>query len=244
MVEEYKFGSITIDGKTYDYDVEVRWSPKETLRDPTGQAGEVLKWWRKESHVIDLEDIQRAIDQNPDTIVIGTGESGAAKVTDRLKQELKVKRPIATLQFILNKLNQDEVPAIKKFAEEHKIDKLYIKPFILSEYAYTKDEVNYLASRFLADKDIDDDSIVYKKDQEGIKPKAEYDTCKDVKRVFTILADGRAVMCCFDLLGDYVYGDLSKDDFKTVWNSTKATAIREAAYQRKTPLCKVCGNVE
>lgn len=79
MIEEYKFGSITIDGKIYDYDVEVRWS------------GEVLKWWRAESHVIDLGDIQRAIDQNPDTIIIGTGESGMAKITDRLKQELKSK---------------------------------------------------------------------------------------------------------------------------------------------------------
>lgn len=79
MVEEYKFGSITIDGKIYDYDIEIRWS------------GEVLKWWRKESHIIDTEDIQAAIDQNPETIVIGTGESGMAKVTDRLKQEVKAK---------------------------------------------------------------------------------------------------------------------------------------------------------
>jgi hypothetical protein len=79
MIEEYKFGLITIDGKTYDYDLELRWT------------GEILKWWRKESHVIDFEDIQRAIDQGPDTIVIGTGESGVAKVTDRLQQELKSK---------------------------------------------------------------------------------------------------------------------------------------------------------
>ena len=77
MIEEYKFGSITIDGKIYDYDLELRWT------------GEILKWWRKESHLVDLEDIQRAIEQKPDTIVIGTGESGMAKVTDRLKQELR-----------------------------------------------------------------------------------------------------------------------------------------------------------
>lgn len=79
MVEEYKFGYITVDGKTYDYDVEVRWS------------GVVLKWWRKESHVIDMGDIRGAIEQNPDTIVIGTGESGMAKVTDRLKKEVKAR---------------------------------------------------------------------------------------------------------------------------------------------------------
>jgi len=70
MINEYKFGSITIDGKTYNHDVEVRWTD------------EVLKWWRKESHVIDTEDVKRAVEQNPDTIIIGTGESGLARVTE------------------------------------------------------------------------------------------------------------------------------------------------------------------
>jgi len=79
MIEEYHFGSITIDGKTYNHDVEVRWT------------GEVLKWWRRESHVIDVEDIKRAIDQNPETIVIGTGESGIAEVTEEAKKEISSK---------------------------------------------------------------------------------------------------------------------------------------------------------
>ncbi len=70
MVEEYRFGSITIDGKTYEHDIEVRFS------------GEVLKWWRGESHVIDVEDVKRAVEQNPSIIVIGTGESGVARVTE------------------------------------------------------------------------------------------------------------------------------------------------------------------
>jgi len=76
MIEEYKFGFIVIDGKTYEYDVEVRWT------------GEVLKWWRGESHIVDIEDVKRAIDQNPDLIVIGTGESGLAKVAERTKEEI------------------------------------------------------------------------------------------------------------------------------------------------------------
>jgi len=79
MIEEYKFGSITIDGKVYDYDVEVRWD------------GEILKWWRKESHVIDTEDIMRAIEENPDNIIIGTGESGVARVTEDAKREIKAR---------------------------------------------------------------------------------------------------------------------------------------------------------
>ncbi len=79
MIEEYRFGSITIDGKTYNHDVEVHWT------------GEVLKWWRKESHIIDVEDVKRAIEQNPDTIVVGTGESGVAEVTETAQKEIQAK---------------------------------------------------------------------------------------------------------------------------------------------------------
>jgi len=93
MIEEYRFGSIVIDGQTYNYDVEVRWTPKEShsKRDPTGQAGEVLKWWRKESHIIDIEDVRRAIEQDPELIIIGTGEAGVAKVTEAAKEAIKSK---------------------------------------------------------------------------------------------------------------------------------------------------------
>jgi MoaA/NifB/PqqE/SkfB family radical SAM enzyme len=160
------------------------------------------------------------------------------------KAELNKKRPITTLQFILNKLNQDEVPAIKEFALKNKIDKLYIKPFIMSGYAYQAEEIVDLSEKFLADKDINDEFIVYKKDEQGIKPKSDYQKCPDVKRVFTVLADGRAVMCCFDLYGDYVYGEMDKINLRELWNSPKVKAMRETAYQRKYPLCKVCGNIE
>jgi len=74
MINEYKFGSITIDGKTYNHDVEVRWT------------GEILLWRRKESHIIDVADVKRAIGQNPDTIIISTGESGLARVAEEAKK--------------------------------------------------------------------------------------------------------------------------------------------------------------
>lgn len=88
MINEYHFGSITIDGKTYNHDVEVRWTPKDK---PRGQVGEVLKWWRGESHVIDIEDVERAVEQNPETIIIGTGEAGIARVTEEAQKFIQEK---------------------------------------------------------------------------------------------------------------------------------------------------------
>ena len=77
MIEEYHYGLVTIDGKNFNHDVEVRWN------------GEILKWWRGESHIIDGADVKRAIEQNPDVIVIGTGEVGKARVTEPAKKEIR-----------------------------------------------------------------------------------------------------------------------------------------------------------
>ncbi len=77
MIEKYYFGSITISGKTYNYDIEVR------------GADEVLRWQRLESHIIDIESVKRAVSQNPETIIIGTGKSGMAKVTEEAQKFIK-----------------------------------------------------------------------------------------------------------------------------------------------------------
>lgn len=79
MISEYHFGSITINDKNYTHDVEVRWD------------GQVLDWQRQESHIIDVEDVKRAVEQNPETIIIGTGEAGVAKVAEAAQRFIKEK---------------------------------------------------------------------------------------------------------------------------------------------------------
>jgi len=90
MIEEYHFGSITISGKTYNHDVEVRWTGA-ARGEPSPPGLEVLKWWRKESHFVYPEDIKRAIKKNPEVIVIGTGESGVMEVGEEAKKEVEEK---------------------------------------------------------------------------------------------------------------------------------------------------------
>jgi len=103
MIEEYNFGEIKIDGKTYNHDVEVRWN------------GEALKWWRKESHVIDVEDVKRAIEESPDTIIIGTGELGVARVTEVAKNEIKSRG----IELIID-LTEEATKAFNIISEESK----------------------------------------------------------------------------------------------------------------------------
>lgn len=100
MIKEYHFGSITINGKTYTYDVEVKTS------------GQVLEWRRKESHVIDVEAVKRAVEEKPDIIIIGTGESGIGRITESAKQFITKNR----IKLIINITGQ----AVEAFNEQAK----------------------------------------------------------------------------------------------------------------------------
>lgn len=104
MIQEYKFGSIVIDGKSYNNDLEVRWT------------GEIIPWNTRESHVIDTEDLESALLQNPQTIVIGIGESGKARVTD----DLRIAMDYRGIELITD-LTADAIKTfnvIKEYSEE------------------------------------------------------------------------------------------------------------------------------
>lgn len=119
MIEEYHFGSITIDGKIYSNDVEVRSMSSKT---------EVLDWQRDESHDINLDSVKRAVEQKPDTIIIGTGESGLAKVTESAKQfvyENKIKLIIDITGEAIKTFNVIKQGSIEEEGEEVNIIGLF-----------------------------------------------------------------------------------------------------------------------
>ncbi|MBU3934391.1 hypothetical protein KKC00_00235 [Patescibacteria group bacterium] len=119
MIEEYNLGYIVIDGERYGHDVEVRWT------------NEVLPWPLKEQHLIDTGEISRAVGQNPEIIVIGTGKSGLAKVGKEAQDFIKEKG----IELIIDRTEE----AIKTFnvineasLEEEGIQKRVIGFFCLA----------------------------------------------------------------------------------------------------------------
>jgi len=119
MIGEYRFGSIIIDGKTYNYDVEVRCLDSKT---------EILDWQRQESHDINVDAVKRAVEQKPDTIIIGTGESGIAKVTELAKQfihENRIKLIIDITGEAIKTFNVIQQGSIEEQGEEANIIGLF-----------------------------------------------------------------------------------------------------------------------
>lgn len=107
MIEEYRFGLIIIDGKTYNHDVEVRWIEKKSPHDAQPKPSEVLEWNREDSHIVEVGDVERALEKNPDTIVIGTGESGLVEINEEAQDAITSKR----VKLIVNPTEE----AIKTF---------------------------------------------------------------------------------------------------------------------------------
>ena len=95
MIEHYSFGEIIINGKKYNQDVEVHWS------------GEVLDWRRQQGHIFALTDLDRALQQNPKMIILGTGAYGTAQVS----QEVKEKMEKLGIELLIEKTNE----AVKMF---------------------------------------------------------------------------------------------------------------------------------
>jgi len=95
MIEKYSFGSITIDGKTYHHDVEIR------------DEEEILEWSRKSSHLFDVESVEKAVKLNPGVIILGTGAYGVAKVEEECRNFIEEKG----IELIIEKTGK----AIKTF---------------------------------------------------------------------------------------------------------------------------------
>jgi radical SAM protein with 4Fe4S-binding SPASM domain len=68
-------------------------------------------------------------------------------------------------------------------------------------------------------------------------------TCLNIWERMTILWNGKVVLCCSDLDGEYVLGDLNNDSIKDVWQSPKLLAIQKSHKKNqvnKVPICSNC----
>ncbi len=104
-ITDYSFGKITINGDTYTSDVII-------YPDRVYSA-----WWRKEGHLLQVEDLSDVINAGIPVLIIGTGFYGAMKVPDKIIDYLK-SRNIGThvektgrAVSLYNKIT-DERPAI------------------------------------------------------------------------------------------------------------------------------------
>jgi hypothetical protein len=80
VIEDYEFGRIQIDGKTFRSDVIVC---------PDGVRPD---WWRKDGHGLDPNDVEAVLDEvRPDKLIIGCGANGALTVPETTRKWIEKK---------------------------------------------------------------------------------------------------------------------------------------------------------
>jgi len=85
MIDSYHFGEIVIDGKKYSSDVLIF---PDRVRDD---------WWRKTGHELCLEDIAVVMTENPEVLVVGSGDSGLMKVLPEVEQAAQANKFLARI---------------------------------------------------------------------------------------------------------------------------------------------------
>lgn len=76
-IESYRFGQITVQGRTYRSDLII--FPDRVESD----------WWREEGHQLRKGDLDLIIREKPETLVVGSGDPGLLKVLPETEKYLQ-----------------------------------------------------------------------------------------------------------------------------------------------------------
>jgi hypothetical protein len=96
-IETIRFGKIVIDGHAYTRDVIVL--PDRVLPN----------WWRKDGHTLSYEDLQQAVTDDLDLLIIGTGIFNRMKVPDEVQKKVEgegIEMCVLTTREACNLYNQ------------------------------------------------------------------------------------------------------------------------------------------
>ncbi|MBI5116819.1 hypothetical protein HZA56_10125 [Candidatus Poribacteria bacterium] len=77
IIKGYSFGVVSVDGTKYERDIIIY---------PDRIQSE---WWRKEGHMLRLEDIGDVLANPPEVFVVGQGDQGRMLIESRLVDEMK-----------------------------------------------------------------------------------------------------------------------------------------------------------
>ncbi|UCF04667.1 MAG: hypothetical protein JSV33_12175 [bacterium] len=100
-IDAYDFGTITIGGRIFRNDVII-------------YPDRITDWWRKQGHLVQVEDLTEILAAKPDVLLIGTGYYGSMRISNeagRICSEKEVKliaRPTPDAWKLHNKLTDDD----------------------------------------------------------------------------------------------------------------------------------------
>lgn len=158
--------------------------------------------------------------------LVKTGIERISEVRNLYRSPLKIE-----IQFLVNKLNEKQIPRVKEFAKKNKAA-LRLKSMQITE---KKDVEKWLPinGRF---------SRYKLKNGEYIIKNSFPNRCARLWFNPVITWDGRVIPCCFDKDAEHVMGDLNQDSFRDIWNGPKYRIFRKSILSGRhmIDICRNC----
>lgn len=85
-IQRFRSGEVVIDGERYTQDLIVF------------EDGVRRSWWRKEGHLLQMDDLQEALAAEPEALIVGTGTDEQMKVSPEVVSHTR-QAGIELLQF-------------------------------------------------------------------------------------------------------------------------------------------------
>ena len=159
-----------------------------------------------------------------DKVLIGIQNITAAK--KKYKSSLKIE-----IQFLVNKLNEFQIPRVKQFAKKVRAS-LKLKSM---QIIHKENILSWLPGKGKF-------SRYHLKNGEYVLKNSLPNRCARLWYNPVITWDGKVIPCCFDKDAEYVMGDLKTDSFIDIWNGPKYQIFRKSILSGRNmiDICRNC----
>jgi len=172
------------------------------------------------------QDIYSAYRKNGNLNTVLDGIRNVADAKKKFKSSLKIE-----IQFLVNKLNENQIPKIRLVAEMAKAS-LNLKSMQIINY---KDIASWLP--------LNNKFRRYKmKNGEYVIKNSMPDRCSRLWFNPVITWNGKVIPCCFDKNAEYVMGDFNHDSFGEIWDGPKYRIFRKSILSGRhmIDICRNC----
>lgn len=158
--------------------------------------------------------------------------AGAKNIVE-WKRKLKAKTPHIIFQYLVVRPNEHQIEEVQQLAKEIGVDEVIFKTAQVYDFKNGNDLIPTI-----------DKYARYRQNSDGtwsIKNKLE-NQCWKMWHSCVVTWDGKVVPCCFDKDADHVMGELSQNDFKTIWKSNNYKNFRSSIleHRSKIDICQNC----